>query len=359
MKITFVVPALNLTGGLRVVAIYANLLSKKGHTVTVVSPNQNRPDWKQKLKSAFKWKGYNFKPWFNRSYFENAIYDVKVLDKHRPVVSEDLPDADILIATFWNTAEWIADFPDIKGKKVYFIQHYEMHPWLPLERVKATFSLPYQKIVVSHWIANALSSNHNINDVNIVPNGVDTDQFYSHKRCKQKNTTFGIMYSPRAYKGCKDAFLAFEKAKAKNMTLQLVAFGSNEPTHELPLPVGTKFFCLPKQEQLKDIYGCCDAWIFSSITEGFGLPILEAMACRTPVIGTDSGAAEMLIDKSNGFLIKINDIDAMSQAISTVSEMSNKDWQVYSESAYSTAVKHKWSDTVVLFEHILKNHMKV
>lgn len=40
MRITFVLPELNLPGCLRVIAIYANLLSEKGHDVTVVSPNK-------------------------------------------------------------------------------------------------------------------------------------------------------------------------------------------------------------------------------------------------------------------------------------------------------------------------------
>jgi len=36
MKITFVVPTLNLSGGLRVIAIYADKLKQRGHEVTVV-----------------------------------------------------------------------------------------------------------------------------------------------------------------------------------------------------------------------------------------------------------------------------------------------------------------------------------
>ena len=33
---------------------------------------------------------------------------------------------------------------------------------------------------------------------------------------------------------------------------------------------------------MKELYGGCDAWLFATRNEGFGLPILEAMACRTP-----------------------------------------------------------------------------
>ncbi len=355
MKITFVVPALNLTGGLRVVSIYAKLLAEKGHQVTIVSPNKKLPSFKEKIKLAIKWKGYKFKSGFNSSFFSSNAYDLKILNTHRAIAENDVPDADLIIATFWNTAEWIANFSDSKGHKVYFIQHYEMHPWLPLERVKATFSLPYTKIVVSQWIADVLLAKHKIDDVSVVSNGVDLSLFYSPIRDKQEVTTFGVMYSHRSYKGCQIAFAAYEKAKnkARNRKFKLVAFGTDEPDHSLPLPAGTEYFCLPEQDQLRSIYGQCDAWIFSSSTEGFGLPILEAMACRTPVIGTNCGAAEMLINTNNGFLLEVDDVDAMSRAMISVSELSNSDWQIYSKLAYSTAVEHKWSETCVLFENVL------
>ena len=37
MRITFVLPEANLSGGVRVVATYAELLKKRGHEVVVVS----------------------------------------------------------------------------------------------------------------------------------------------------------------------------------------------------------------------------------------------------------------------------------------------------------------------------------
>ena len=44
----------------------------------------------------------------------------------------------MVIATWWETAEWVNDFPASKGRKFYLIQHHEIHPYLPLERVQAT-----------------------------------------------------------------------------------------------------------------------------------------------------------------------------------------------------------------------------
>ena len=156
MKITFLLPALNLTGGARVISIYANLLAEKGHQVTVVSPGEKRPSFKEKIKSAITWKGYTFKTNFNSTFFNERKYDLKVLKEHRAIKNDDIPDGDIVIATFWNTAEWMGELAEKKGKKVYFIQHYEMHPWLPQERVEKTLKAPFHQITVSQWIADIL-----------------------------------------------------------------------------------------------------------------------------------------------------------------------------------------------------------
>ena len=70
----------------------------------------------------------------------------------------------------------------------------------------------------------------------------------------------------------------------------------------MPLPRDTEFHLRPPQDRIRDIYSKCDAWLFGSRSEGFGLPILEAMACRTPVIGTPAGAAPELLGDGRGIL---------------------------------------------------------
>ena len=56
MKITFLSPPLNMGGGTRVIAIYAEYLAKNGHDVLVVSPpggmkNYGRKGFYKKIKS--------------------------------------------------------------------------------------------------------------------------------------------------------------------------------------------------------------------------------------------------------------------------------------------------------------------
>ena len=54
---------------------------------------------------------------------------------------------------------------------------------------------------------------------------------------------------------------------------------------------------------LRRFYQSCDAFVFSSRIEGFGLPPLEAMACGVPVITTDCGGVRMFAEHERTALL--------------------------------------------------------
>jgi glycosyltransferase involved in cell wall biosynthesis len=112
----------------------------------------------------------------------------------------------------------------------------------------------------------------------------------------------------------------------------------------------------PPQESIRDIYAGCDAWLFGSRSEGFGLPVLEAMACRTPVIATPTGAGpEAVKSGDNGFLVNHEDPAGMADAIVRICEMDDGTWRQVSESAYRTAAGYDWGPSTEMFERALQS----
>jgi hypothetical protein len=73
----------------------------------------------------------------------------RVLETYSPITDKDICDADIIMATWWETAEWVAKLSPSKGTKVYFLQPYEALDYLPKGRVKSTWLLPMHKIAIA------------------------------------------------------------------------------------------------------------------------------------------------------------------------------------------------------------------
>jgi glycosyltransferase involved in cell wall biosynthesis len=73
----------------------------------------------------------------------------------------------------------------------------------------------------------------------------------------------------------------------------------------------------PTDAQLTRLYGDARAFVFPSLYEGFGLPVLEAMACETPCILSEGGALrEVAGDAARYF--DPTDVDAQARALGEV-----------------------------------------
>lgn len=350
MRITFVTPPFDLSGGQRVIVTYAERLGRRGHQVVVAAPPHRPPGTRDYLRALL-----GRRPWPGRpaGHIEaTAAVDRRVLDRPRPVRAADLPDADVVIATWWETAEWVADLPASKGSKVYFLQHYEAFSHTPGARVDATWRLPFRKVVVAGWLADLSRTRFADPGAAVVPNAVDHELFWAPPRGRQPVPTVGLMYSPVGFKGSDVSLEAVRRAADRVPGLRLRTFGPPVEPH-LPLPPGTEHYVHPPQDQLRGIYAGCDAWLFGSRTEGFGLPILEAMACRTPVIGTPAGAAPELLAGGGGVLVRPEDPADMAAAIARVLALPDSDWRAMSDAAHATAARYTWDDATDRFERAL------
>lgn len=355
MKITFILPTVSLAGGIRVVAIYAEQLKRRGHIVTVISLPRLSLTLKQKIKYLVEEKKWprNKIP---QSYLDRLSLDHRILDRYRPVTNEDVPDGDVVVATWWETAEWVSSLHSSKGKKFYFVQGHEIFEGLPVERVKATYRLPLRKITISNWLVNKMKLEYGDENVDLVPNGVDSNFFNAKEREMQISPTVGFMYSTSKIKGTDIANNALKIARKSIPTLKIKSFGSCCISNSLPLPADTEFYYRPSQEKIREIYSSCDYWLFSSRSEGFGLPLLEAMACRTPVIATKAGAAPDLIGRVGGILLEDWSVENMSETIINAFNIKAENWRNLSQRGRIVASSYSWENATLLFEKALASN---
>jgi glycosyltransferase involved in cell wall biosynthesis len=267
------------------------------------------------------------------------------LPRWRPVEDADVPDGDIVIATWWETAEWVARLSPSKGAKVYFVQGHETFVTRSIDRVRATYRLPLHKIAVSRWLVDLMRDMYGDSKVTLAPNSVDTAQFHAPPRGKQARPTVGLIYSTPATKAIEVGLRAIETVRRECPKLQVVAFGTVPQPPDFASRPGITYVRQPEQNRIRELYAMCDAWLLSSKSEGFGLPVLEAMACRCPVVSTRSGGPQDLIrDGVNGFLVDVDDSDGLAGRALDVLRMPDHRWRAMSEAAYGTATGYTWED---------------
>lgn len=98
------------------------------------------------------------------------------------------------------------------------------------------------------------------------------------------------------------------------------------------------------KEELRYIYSAAGVFVFPSLYEGFGLPVLEAFACRVPVI---TSSTTSLPEASGGAALEVNpeSVDEISAAMELLAENSDQR-EKYVELGFIRAQKMTWDATV-------------
>lgn len=113
------------------------------------------------------------------------------------------------------------------------------------------------------------------------------------------------------------------------------------------LGVADRVLFLGKHASVDELLSCSDLFLLPSASESFGLAALEAMACGSPVVATNTGGLpEVVPDGEAGYLLDVGDVEGMTEA--AVRLLSDEDrWQAASDAARAVAVERFSSERVV------------
>ncbi len=106
---------------------------------------------------------------------------------------------------------------------------------------------------------------------------------------------------------------AFAQVRARFQHVELVLLGV-EPSALLNRMEGIRIYPNVLEAHLVRWYNASEALISPSLTEGFGLPVLEAMACGTPVIASNVASLPEVVGDA-ALLVNPEDVEAFAQAI--------------------------------------------
>ncbi len=355
MKITFLLPSLEICGGIRVVFEYANRLQARGHNVVVLYPLFP-------LNFGEKWTNLRKGLHKTRVFFSNLRkgnkvewFNVEVSVVGVPSISERyIPDGDIVIATAWPTAYYLNRYSSKKGKKVYFIQHYEVIMG-PERLVDETYKFNLHQIVIAPWLEELMSKKFNKKELYLVPNGVNFEKFYNEHKVYNKNKRILMLYHPFEWKGMKDGIKAFEIVRMKHPEIKLVLFGTHKGKD---IPAYTEFHLSPKGDELRKLYSSCDIFLSPSWAEGWQLPPMEAMACKCAVVATDVGGIPVYtISGKTALISSPKEPEALAKNLLTLLDDEERLRQI-SDAGYNYIKHFTWQESTEQMEHVLKMIME-
>lgn len=283
MKITFLTPHINISGGVKTILGYADRLAKRGHEVTVICPQPTFARGKVKGVPIIYPKRAIMNFLKCKPDWTEVAADIKYVASYE---ERHIPDADIVVATAWQTAPFVNNYSPRKGKKFHLIMHYERLYHAPNNEAKAdeTYTYDLKKIVISSWLKQIMEQKFNSKSELIVT-PVDFDQFYPTKSKINTKKRICMLHHIYRWKGISDGIKAFEIAKGKHPEIQLVMFGA----HKKAIDYKREYHYKPSRDKLREVYNSCDIFLCPSWKEGLGMPAMEAMACKCALVTTDNG----------------------------------------------------------------------
>ncbi|MFH1307309.1 MAG: glycosyltransferase family 4 protein [archaeon] len=213
----------------------------------------------------------------------------------------------------------------------------------------------------------------------VILEGVDTNLFKPTKSRiskKIKNSEEDILIffpggSRSKRKGAEVALKALKKLKKNDIKFTCIISGANREIgweKELSIKINKNklsknILCVGELDykDLPKYYSACDITIFPSLFEGFGIPILESMACKIPIIASKTGEAENIIkNDKNGILIDIGNSTQLYDAILRLSKSRKLRKRIGTLGRKSILEYYSWNKIakkyIKLYKEVLSEH---
>lgn len=209
-------------------------------------------------------------------------------------------------------------------------------------------------IAVSDHTRDQLRDLYRFNEEKLVtvPPGIDTDRFQPtldrHAAVDPSRESILVLSRLDPRKGIDKAIRAFARLDRSDAELLIAGTGRLESTlrslaEELDVGDRVRFLGFVSDEELPSLYSSVDLFVLPSEYEGFGIVFMEAMACETPVVGTEVGGITTAVnDGETGRLVPRGDVTALSNGIAELLDDPERSRSM-AGAARAWAREHDWS----------------
>ena len=211
---------------------------------------------------------------------------------------------------------------------------------------------PDRLVVFSEDIADVARQFKPQQEVNIIPNGVDTDRFTPEGETINLGLPNPVVACVASLKrdSHKRVELAIEAvAKVPGASLLLCGDGIDRDYYQGfgDRLLGDRFAIKSfTYEQMPAVYRSADLFTLPSIDEPFGLAYIEAMACGIPVVATDDRMRRYIVG-NGGILCDVTDIELYAEAIAKALKL------VWGGLPRQNALRFSWSTIAKLYRDLI------
>lgn len=228
-------------------------------------------------------------------------------------------------------------------------------------------------IAVSDWTRREILKKYNLSDDKIVTiyNGVD-HCFYSpgDKRLARRNLNLDpdskvILHvgAETKRKNIPTLLTAFTELLRETPNLTLVRIGEKkEETEKLINNFGiegsVRYFENIPEERVVNFYRAADVLVQPSLDEGFGFPVLEAMACGLPVVISDVGPLPEIGGMAARYF-NPTDTGKLAIEVENILNLELSDYAKLSGLCFSESQRFSWektvSETLLVYKSVLED----
>src|SRR4051812_33442217 len=294
-------------------------LAQKGHDVTLLCggwPNSPATATLDGIKVHRVGTRYSFpalvRGYYNK-YFKSQPFDVLVEDINKiPVYTPR-----------WGAKRVVALVPHLFGETAFqeFPIPMAAMVWFAERPLGTSYrGVPFEAI--SESTADDLA-HRGIprNSVAVIYPGIDSVAYTPDASVRAPVPTFAYLGRLKKYKGVHHVVKAFAELGRKDAVLEIAGAGDYRPELEkmaASLDLSDRVRFLGRIDEAQKLLLLRRAWalLFASPKEGWGITNLEAAACATPVVASNSpGIRESVRDGETGYLVPHGDTLAMAAAM--------------------------------------------